>query len=135
MWDRLMRWAVLAVATLGFGCARGLQDRDLVRLPAASQDRAALRYSGQVLSDFDEALGLAYQLKYGEAEAKLSHLLGIFEAAKDVQRASKTIFWLGYCNEKQRRSGRAKEFYQRVVGEYPRSRAAHTAGQRLRLLE
>ena len=130
---KLTGWLLLAAAASAIGCAMARPENGLL-VPAAERGPAK-RFSNQALSDLDEALKLAGQLEYAQAEAKLTYLLPVFEAADEHELTAKTMFWLGYCNEKQGRWDQAKGFYDRVVKDYRDSTAARAAGQRLTLLQ
>ena len=136
MWAKAIRWSMVLVIAGACGCAEmrhrmGLLDSEP---PAPSPSPPPAHYGERVLADFHEALGLAQRLQFGDAEAKLSHLLPIFQTAGDETHAAEAMFWLGYCNEKQGRPDRASTYYQRVRSEHPDSRAAAAAGQRLAIL-
>ena len=132
MWAKATTWVLLAGAAAAGGCAM-MTDHGFFPSPARKEEPT--KYDRQALIDFDNAVVLATDLKYAEAEAKLSQLLPIFEAASDHRRSAETMFWLGYCNEKQGRRARAMSFYERVVKDYSDSRASREAGRRLAVLE
>jgi len=109
--------AALAVA----GCQARLS-------PEALQSRAA---SAQNEKAFDEAMGLAMQLKYQEAPDRFEAVFPRLHAAGDTAGAAEAMFWIGFCYEKQGRKAQAAEWYKRVVRAYLWEPAASEAAKRL----
>jgi TolA-binding protein len=70
-------------------------------------------------------------LQYGPAERELRQLLVRFQAVDDVKYLSDTLFWLGYCLEKQSLPGEARCFYEQLAEKYPATAAAQQACARL----
>lgn len=120
-----MRWMVLVLAAVA-GCAAGQPLRQGGATPGPPTG-----YNMQALSDFDEAVALTSQLRYSEAEVKLASLLAAFESGGDHRRASETLFWLGYCDEKQGRPDQARDIYQRLAKDFPGSPVCRQASLRL----
>ena len=74
------------------------------------------------------------RLEYSQAEGELRVLLVRFESVDDPRYVSETLFWLGYCCEKQGVIDQARDYYQRAVEHYPDSRPGRQAAQRLKIL-
>lgn len=96
-----------------------------------SADRTAHARSGQSIAAFDEAVNLAFQLRYAEAAEKFSRVLAGFESAGDRARAAESMFWLGYCYEKMGRVQEAEDTYRRLNAKYPESQGARLGNERL----
>jgi len=79
---------------------------------------------------FDEAMGLAMQLKYQEASDRFEAVFPRLHAAGDTAGAAEAMFWVGYCYEKQGRKTQAAEWYKRVVRAYLWEPAASEAAKR-----
>lgn len=92
---------------------------------------AARAISPQDQAAFDEAMGLLAELKYAEAGDRFADVLVRFEAAGDSVRTAETIFWVGFCREKEGRLVESKACYERVLREYPQSPVARRASERL----
>ncbi|MCD4825863.1 MAG: tetratricopeptide repeat protein, partial [Phycisphaerae bacterium] len=107
------------------------ENSDKSRLHTKSVASGARLASPEDVAAFDAAVELATQLRYPEAERKFRPLLERFVAADNVHYASETLFWLGYCSEKQGRLDAAEQFYNRVIAEYPQTPAADQAQRRL----
>jgi tetratricopeptide (TPR) repeat protein len=114
-----------SAAALPAGCAApsfGLfQDRPSAKVSVADSDRQT----------FDEGVALASQLRYADAAEKFSRVLGRFSAVGDRTRAAETMFWLGFCHEKQGRVDQAKGFYNRLMDLYADTAAARQASKRM----
>jgi tetratricopeptide (TPR) repeat protein len=80
---------------------------------------------------FDEAVAEIARLEYAAAADKLTRALPAYERMGDRARAAETLFWLGYCHEKEQLTEEARRCYGRLVAEYPGSRAAEQARLRL----
>jgi len=99
------------------------------RRETARRDRLIAR---QDLTLFHEAVALVYQFRYHEAQRKFTAVLSQLRRVGDDQRAAETLFWLGYCAEKQLAASQARRYYEQVVAEYPNARAASLAQERLK---
>jgi tetratricopeptide (TPR) repeat protein len=95
------------------------------QLTRATSDQAAA---------LEEAVALAAQLHYEQAQERLTTLLPQLEARGDRARTAEAMFWLGFCDEKEGRPEQAKCWYQRVAGAYAGTPAAAQARQRLERL-
>ena len=84
---------------------------------------------------FDEAVADVANLKYDQAGKKFASLLQVFENAGDKQRASETMFWMGYCYEKTSRKEQAVVFYEQLIRKYPKNPASLQAQDRLAVLQ
>jgi len=126
-----MQIALLTALGVAGGCA---ETSSTGFSPPIAPAEPVARYGRQALRELETAIDLAGKLKYAEAEAMLTRLLRIFEAARDDRRAAEVMFWLGYCNEKQNRRRAAESFYDRVVKRYPKASAAREAIRRLTML-
>ena len=129
MVEKFLLVGLLAVAA---GCAN--------TVPAKQADSGATigladHYNARALAELDEAVALASELRYVQAEAKLKDLLAAFQSAQDHRRAGETMFWLGYCSEKQGRIDEARDFYDRLVKGYPDTQACRQARSRLAILQ
>jgi hypothetical protein len=110
--------------------AQGTSMRD-TRLPPKSDLPAAT--AGMPAEDreaFDEGVALVSQLRYTEAQQRFQRVLRWFQALGDSPMAAETLFWLGFCNEKQGRTALAWEYYDRLLKQYPTSAAAGQATRR-----
>ena len=130
---RATRWAVVAAAVAMAGCNM-MSSRENMLRPSKKPDTPR-RYSARARPNYDAAVALTAERKYGDAAAKFVQLLPIFETEENHPRAADTLFWLGYCSEKLSRSNEARQYYRRVLKEYPQTPAARTAELRLSLLE
>ena len=86
------------------------------------------------LATFNEAVALVESQRYEEAVAKFRQVFDNFASSNDRQRAAESLFWIGFCREKQRRLDEARVIYLRLAKEYVGTRAAKEAyKRRLRL--
>ncbi len=84
---------------------------------------------------FDEGIALVAEGRHAAAEQRFRTVLPWLEATGDTRRASETLFWLGYCAEKQGRPAAARARYDRLRRDYPSTPAAsRAAGRAARLL-
>ena len=123
--SRLGLWIVLAGLLTAAGCA-----------PAGSVGpvepyRAVSPVTSQDVDEFHQALALVSQLQYRQATVKFKRVLGRFEAGRDATRAAETMFWMGYCYEKQDRLAEADAAYGKLLQKYPATPAAEQARRRL----
>ena len=123
MWARTVIALATAAAALG-GCA---MERPLAGMARRLPPRAT---QGDVAA-FDEAIALTVNFEYEAAAAKFQQVLPRFEFAGDARRAAESMFWLGFCRERQGRTAQARGLYKRVVTKYPRQQVAEKARQRL----
>jgi TolA-binding protein len=79
---------------------------------------------------FDEGVTLVSQLRYAEAQQRFQRVLRWYQALGDPAMAAETMFWLGFCNEKQGRTAQAWEYYDRLLKQYPSAPAAAQATRR-----
>lgn len=80
---------------------------------------------------YDAAVAMVDAGQYAKAEGAFAKLVGQFRQAWDVDRASKSWFWLGYCLEKRGAVEAAAGEYRKLMAEFPASQAARTAQGRL----
>ena len=125
----------LVLTTAGCGAIRSA--------PAPTADSQGMEYPeshsqfakpNRAESEFNEAMALVAELRYGRATAKLLPLIARFEADGKPERAAEALFWVGYCYEKQGQEADAADVYNRVVRAYPQTSASHQASERLSLL-
>ncbi len=130
MWVR----RIILVALLGLvgGCAS--QNAPWAALTDAARDERHRATQADV-NEFNDAVAAASNLHYDDAIKKLAPLLKIFENANDTAHASECLFWLGFCYEKTKRAPEATVFYQRVIRNYPQTRSAEQAQERLSRME
>ncbi len=88
----------------------------------------------QTSAEFDEAVTLITDAKYAEAEVKLNRLLPLYKRSGDGRRTAETLYWLGFCSEKQGRIGTAIQLYQEVIKDYPDTPACPHATRHLEAL-
>jgi TolA-binding protein len=86
------------------------------------------------IEDFDAAVEMVTRLEYAAAEREFRQLLVRFGATDEVKYVTETLFWLGYCLEKQSLVDEARKYYQRLADKYPDSPAAGQARRRLAYL-
>ena len=110
----------------------------VVVMGGCNQMRSPLQYNSEFakaanqanLATFNEAVALAEALRYEAAAGKFQRVFDNFALAGDRQRAAESLFWIGFCREKQRRLGEAREIYLRLTEEYAGTRAAEEANKR-----
>ena len=125
MWVRFAIVAALTAAAALTGCnAKGEYSRDELPPRATQRDVATL----------EEAVALAMNFEYAIATGKLLQVAPRFEAAGDKRRAADSLFWLGFCHQKQGKSAEARQVYTTVVQKYPREQAAGKAREYLETL-
>ena len=106
MWVRFAIVAALTAAAALTGCnAKGEYSRDELPPRATQRDVATL----------EEAVALAMNFEYAIATGKLLQVAPRFEAAGDKRRAADSLFWLGFCHQKQGKSAEARQVYTTVV--------------------
>lgn len=88
----------------------------------------------QAIDEFNEGVSLASELRYEDAWREFEPLADKFETAGDPEHAAEALFWAGYCNEKLGRNEKAAAEYQQLLQEYPGSRPAERAAERLKAL-
>jgi TolA-binding protein len=113
---------LVACALAGCG-ARGLE-------VAPTANRAA----GDAERQFADAVDLVANLHYAEAAERFVELAALFEDLGHRPRAAESLFWLGYCREKQGLAAEAEAAYHRVVLTYAETPAARQASERLQAL-
>ena len=86
------------------------------------------------MATLEEAVALAMNFEYAIATGKLLQVAPRFEAAGDKRRAADSLFWLGFCHQKQGKSAEARQVYTTVVQKYPREQAAGKAREYLETL-
>jgi TolA-binding protein len=127
MWAKKTFLPLLAGVFISTGCMsiqrNPWSDKEAI-ITKASADQANI-------SAFNEAISLTESLHYEEAAIKFRQVFDGFSVAGDQKRASESLFWLGFCREKQRRLEEARAIYMRVAGEYRGTRSAYQACQRL----
>lgn len=129
MWAR----RILLLALLGLtGCASPAPWAAFQK-EAANDERH--RATQADVNEFNDAVAAASNLHYDDAIKKLAPLLKLFESAGDSMHASECLFWLGFCYEKTKRLPEAVVFYQKILRNYPRTRAAEQAQERLSRME
>ena len=83
------------------------------------------------LATFNEAVSMVESQRYEEAAGKFRQVFDRFAASADHrQRAAESLFWIGFCREKQRRLDEARAIYLRLAEEYAGTRAAEEANKR-----
>jgi hypothetical protein len=102
--------------------------------PPERDPETDLRATAAELAAFDEAQELIAGQRYAEAQARLSPLPPAFARAGDTDRASRSLFWLGFCHEKQDRPQTASDLYTQVIQRYPDTPAERQAATRLAAL-
>ncbi len=83
------------------------------------------------LAMFNDAISLVESLRYEAAAGKFRQVFDNFVFAGDRSRAAESLFWLGFCREKQQQVAEAKAIYLRVAEEYSETRAAQQSDRRL----
>ncbi len=83
------------------------------------------------LKAFNEAVALTESLRYEEAAARFGQVFERLSNIGNRPKAAESLFWLGFCREKQGRLTEAGEIYRRVTQEYTSTTAAREAGERL----
>ena len=114
-----------ALAALA-GCASVSAPLKPARAPVV-----AMAAQTPAVTDLDRAVALTAELRYAEAAREFVALEKVCRAGGDAPRAAESAFWLGFCHEKLGRFDEAAEVYRRTQQEYPRTRAARQAGERL----
>ena len=122
---------LLALAAGAGGCSMSQRSGSWL---GAEPKPAAILVEVQDRAAFEEGIALAADLKYAEAQAKFRQVLAWYRATNDRARTAETLFWLGYCCEKQGRSADARDAYVQLVREHPSLPAARQASARLRRL-
>jgi len=119
---------VLAVVIPG-GCS--VMDRYSMRSNGGLPREAAVSSAKpEDIAQFRRAEELIGELKYPLAEEILTKLADKFRKAGDVPRASKSLFWMGFCAEKLFRSDQAIARYDKVIDLYPGTAAAEQSRRR-----
>ena len=80
---------------------------------------------------FNVALGLISSGKYAEAERDLRVIHESATPASSADILAETVFWLGYCLEKQGNNEQAVIAYAEVLKKYPNTPSAQQAKLRL----
>ena len=80
---------------------------------------------------YNEALAHAGQLEYAQAIRQFLLLLEQFRRDGHDHYAARTLFWLGFCYEKQNNSTQAQAAYRRILRDYPHSDVAGRARDKL----
>jgi len=100
--------------------------------PSRKKPETDLRATADELAAFNEAQERIARQRYAEAQALLAPLVPAFAKAGDTDRASRSLFWLGFCHEKQGRPQTASDLYAQVIERYPDTPAARQAATRLK---
>jgi len=98
--------------------------------PLQYNNRSAKVATQADLATFNEAVALVESQRYEEAVGKFRQVSDRFEQTGDSQRAAESLFWIGFCREKQRRLDEARAIYLRLAREYAGTRAAEQARKR-----
>ena len=115
---------ILVTSVVMGGCSR-------MNSPWQHNNESAKVATQADLATFNEAVLLVESQRYEEAAAKFRQVFDRFAASADHrQRAAETLFWIGFCREKQRRLDEAREIYLRLAEEYSGTRAASEANKR-----
>jgi len=85
--------------------------------------------------EFNEGVADASAGRFDDAARKFADVLSKFQATGDHAHASETMFLLGMCYEKTARKEQAAIFYQKVMSQYPRTKPAAMAAERLSRLD
>ncbi len=80
---------------------------------------------------YNEALAHAGQLEYAQAIRQFLLLLEQFRRDGHDHYAARTLFWLGFCYEKQSNATQAQAAYRRILRDYPQSDVASRARDKL----
>ncbi len=136
MWDKrrihkqTVGWVVsptlyILIAVVMGGCSSTFSPRQY--------NSESLKVANQVdLATFNEAVAMVESQRYEEAAGKFRRVFDRFAASSDYrQRAAESLFWIGFCREKQRRLDEAKVIYVRLANEYVGTRAAGEGAKRL----
>ena len=130
---------MVALAGLVGGCAQaGWMGHSFG--PSADQEPSAVRRAAAFgpdarhVAEFDRAVALTAELRYKEAAEEFERLVPVFEDAEDHKHATESMFWLGYCYEKQGMKAEAAALYGRLAAEQGRAPAGVRAAERLRAL-
>ena len=134
MWNRtriLAHVVLLAAAAAGGAGCEAAFDAPL----GLWQRPPTARITQSDVVALNEAVEMAANLRYDEAERGLASLLPRFEAAAEKEYAAETMFWMAYCYEKTGRKEDAAAFYDHLLSKYPQARAAEWAGIRRARIE
>jgi TolA-binding protein len=101
--------------------AASLHDRD----PDRSDDESELD------DRFDRAVSLISHFEYAKAEAILRPLVVRYRRAGGTDKVARSMFWLGYCLEKQAEIEPAAVLYREVIRSHDGTAAATQAARRL----
>ena len=131
-----MAWLVIAAAAAGCGQANfAMFSADAA--PAKHAPTGQINRADQVA--LSEAVASIFRTenpnRYEEASVKLAAIYPRFEAAGATGEAAETMFWLAYCHENSGRKDYAAEFYDKIVRDYPQTRAAEEAKLRRARIE
>ena len=115
--------SLLLLALVMGGCSAGYSPWQYNSKPAKVATQADL-------ATFNEAVSLVESQRYEAAAGKFHQVFDNFALAGDRQRAAESLFWIGFCREKQRRLDEARSIYLRLAEEYAGTRAAEEANKR-----
>lgn len=85
----------------------------------------------RAMGAYDAAVAMVDSGQYDKAEPAFARLAGQFRLAGDIDRSSKSWFWMAYCMEKRGAQEGAAGQYRKLVAEFPASQAAKVARGRL----
>jgi TolA-binding protein len=104
------------------------------RMAIGANDEDAQQDQADRKEQFQKAMRLIESFEYDRARQILSGLVEPFGKAGQIERAAESLFWTAYCFEKTREVDDATTLYRRVVKDFPQTRSAGTARQRLEAL-
>ena len=85
--------------------------------------------------NLQKAIALIMVRKYVKAEDILLGLVEKFRLTKSEHQAATTLFWLGYCAEKQHNAMNAIYYYDQVIMKYPDTVVSQQAKMRKKSIE
>lgn len=130
MRDKARQLVLIACATVMAGCAMSRERYGpWGRSPA--DDLRPMGVNQRLLQEFNAAVALVAEQRYQEAAANFNGIFQAFEAGGDEDGAAESMFWIGFCQEKQQRGDQARDLYKRLISKYPETPAARQAAERL----
>ncbi len=121
-------YGILLLAAAVAGCNTMPWQGSATKQPGATRDAAAVDDDDK--AHYRRAVDLVMDLRYAEAEGMLTGLVERFAEGGAADYAAGSLFWYGYCAEKLGRTADALDRYDRVLEQYPGTRAAEQAAAR-----
>jgi len=134
MWARAIILTVGAALFLGGCMAVGRPMAPEVSAHDPKIPPQARAATGKLLTEFERAMDMVDELRFGEALVKLTEIEPLMTAVGDRQRAALCLFWRGFCEEKLSRPAQARARYGDVLAMYGDTVAADMARRRLAIL-